>query len=343
MNPRNSRNPRNTRNSINPLARTKTLTFCILHFAFCIFLLLLPSCANYPTIPKIDTTPTRPQPAQTSPPRETIGDVFQKKAPTLLSHPAEKGKDYEVGPEDVLSIAVWDHDDLTRDVSVSQEGEFSYPLIGKVRAAGLTVSQLEKEIVDRLDGRYIIDPQITITVKEHKSKQVFVLGEVGGSGKGPGAYPLTGKTTLLEVLALAGGPTKQAGSEVVVIRPKNSKGNPKSLEEAEEDELIKVNLRKLLDGDSRQNIYLEPNDTIFVPEAAYFFVFGEVKRPGRYNLEIGTTVLKAITTAGGVTEIAAINKTKIVRERGGGKSEIPAGMTDPVEAEDIIMVPESFF
>jgi len=239
---------------------------------------------------------------------------------------------------------VWDHDDLTRDVTVSQEGEFSYPLIGKVHAAGLTVFQLEKEIRDKLDGRYIIDPQISITVKEYKSKRVFVLGEVSQKGeKGPGAYPLQGKTTLLEVLSQAGGPTKDAGSEVVVIRPKNSKGNPKSLEEATEDEIIKINLRKLLDGDSRQNIYLRPNDTIFVPEAEYFFVFGQVERPGRYILEPGTTVLKAITTAGGVTEIAAINKTKIVRERGSGKSEIPVSMTDPVEAEDIIMVPESFF
>jgi polysaccharide export outer membrane protein len=316
--------------------------FFILHFAFYIF--LFSSCANYPTIPNIESTPSRPQPAPSAPPaRETIGDVFQKKAPTLLSLPGGKGKDYEVGPEDVLAITVWDHDDLTRDVSVSQEGEFSYPLIGKVRAAGLTVSELEKEIRKRLDGRYIIDPQVTIAVKEHKSKKVFVLGEVGARGKGPGTYPLTGKTTLLEVLSLAGGPTKEAGSEVVVIRPKNNAGNPKSLEEATEDEIIKVNIRKLLDGDSRQNIYLEPNDTIYISQAEYFFVFGEVKKPGRYILENGTTVLKAITTAGGVTEIAAINRTKIVRERGGGKSEIPVSMTDPVQAEDIVMVPESFF
>ena len=72
-------------------------------------------------------------------------------------------------------------------------------------------------------------------------------------------------------------------------------------------------------------------------------MFGEVKNPGRYILEKGTTILKAITTAGGVTEKAAINKTKVVREIGGRKVEISVKMTDPVKPEDVIMVPESFF
>jgi len=169
------------------------------------------------------------------------------------------------------------------------------------------------------------------------------VGGSQGGGQGPGSYPLTGKTTLVEVLSLAGGPNRDAGSEVVVIRPKNKKGNPIPLERAGKDEIITINLRKLLEGDTSQNIFLEPNDTIYVPRAEYFFVFGEVKRPGRYILEKETTVLKAITTAGGVTEKAAINKTRVVRERGGKKAEIPVKMTDPVEPEDIVMVPESFF
>jgi polysaccharide export outer membrane protein len=318
------------------------LSDCLLPLSLCV--LLLQAC-SYPTIPRIEKTAQAPEkPSAGASPEQNIGEIFQKKAPVLASQPEQKEKEYEIGPEDVLEIRVWDHDDLTREVYVSREGVFSYPLIGTIRAGGLSIEQLEKEIRDRLSGKYIIDPQVSITVKEYKSKRVFVLGEVGGSGKGPGSYPLTGKTTLIEVLTLAGGLTKDAGSEVIVIRPKNIKENPVTLEQAGKgDRVIRINLRKLLEGDSSQNIYLEPNDTVYVSKAAYFFVYGQVKNPGRYNLERGTTILKAITTAGGATEKAAVNRTRVVREKEGQKSEMRVNLTDPIEPEDIVMVPESFF
>ncbi len=297
------------------------------------------SCARYPKIPEVKKA------EKTAPPSENMGRLFQKKVAAFVPLIESKKKEYVIGPQDVLKITVWDHEDLDREVTVSEDGNFSYPLIGKVHADGLTVSELEKEIEKRLAGKYIINPQVNVTVKEYKSKQVFVLGEVGGagSGKGPGAYPLIGKTTLMEILAEAGGPTKDAGSEVIIIRPKKKKPNPTPLEKASEDEIIRVNLRKLLEGDMSQNIVLHPNDTIYVPKAEYFYVFGEVKNPGKYILEKGITVLKAITIAGGTTEKAAINKTKIVREKGGQKIEIKAKMTDPVYPGDTIIVPESLF
>lgn len=297
------------------------------------------SCARYPKIPEVKKA------EEVSRPSEDMGRLFQKKAAALVPLIESRKKEYVIGPQDVLQITVWDHEDLNREVTVSEDGNFSYPLIGKVHADGLTVSELEKEIEKRLSGKYIINPQVNITVKEYKSKQVFVLGEVGGTSaeKGPGAYPLIGKTTLLEILAEAGGPTKDAGSEVIIIRPKNKKANPTPLEKASKDEIIRVNLRRLLEGDMSQNIVLQPNDTIYVPKAEYFYVFGEVKKPGKYILERGITVLKAITIAGGTTEKAAINKTKIVRERDGQKIEIKPKMTDPVYPGDTIIVPESLF
>jgi polysaccharide export outer membrane protein len=308
-----------------------------------LFFILFSSCARYPNISKLEKAKS-PNISL----RENIRETFKKKAALLIPSKKREEKDYEIGPEDVLKIMVWDHDDLERVVSVSREGDFSYPLIGKVHAEGLTVAQLEKEIANRLGGKYIINPQVTVAVKDYRSKKVFLIGEVGGAqkrGKGAGTYYLTGQTTLIEILSQAGGPTKDAGSEVIVIRPHNKtkKNNPANINEAKADEIITINLRKLLEGDVSQNIYLEPGDTIYVPKAEFFFVFGEVKNPGKYILEKETNVLKAITTAGGVTEKAAINRTKIVRERGGQKIELPAEMTDPVQAEDIIIVPESFF
>ncbi len=297
------------------------------------------SCARYPKIPKAKNA------QNASPPAESMKRLFQRKAASLAPLLESKKKEYVIGPQDVLEIKVWDHDDLNRVVTVSEDGYFSYPLIGRVHADGLTVSELEKEIEKRLSGKYIINPQVTVTVKKYRSKQVFVLGEVGGAGtgKGPGAYPLIGRTTLLEILAEAGGPTKDAGSEVIIIRPKVKKANPTPLEKASKDEIIVVNLKRLLEGDLSQNVVLQPNDTIYVPKAQYFYVFGEVKKPGKYIFENGITVLKAITIAGGTTEKAAINKTKIVREKNGQKIEIKAKMTDPVYPGDTIIVPESLF
>ena len=309
--------------------------FVIFFFLCSIFFL---SCARYPTIPEIESV-EKTIVEEEAPESENIGEIFQEKAPALILHTETDKEDYEIGPRDVLEIVIWDHDDLKRQVHVSRKGEFSFPLIGNVHTDAITIAQLEKKIGDELSGRYIIDPQVTITVKEYRSKRVFILGEV----ETPGEYPLTGKTTLVEVLSLAGGPTEDAGGEVIVIRPKNHRENPVSLEEAREDEIVNVNLRKLLEGDTSQNVFLEPNDTIYIPHEEYFYVFGEVKKPGRYSMEKGTTVLKAITTAGGVSEKAAINKTRIVREQEGAKIQIPVKMTDPLGPEDIVMVPESFF
>ncbi|MBI5115659.1 polysaccharide biosynthesis/export family protein [Candidatus Poribacteria bacterium] len=256
--------------------------------------------------------------------------------------------DYVLGPGDSLKITVWGHDDLTRSVQISEEGNFSYPLIGKVHADGLSVSQVEQEITGRLSGKYLINPQLTIVVEEFKSKQVFVLGEVGGPqghGKGPGAYPLTGHTSLIEVLSAAGGLTPEAGSEVIVVRPSANERvkGPLLPQESGAAKITKLNVKRLLGGDATQNIFLEDGDTVYIPPAQYFFVSGQVKSPGRYVLEPDTTVLKAITMAGGFTEIASVKRTKILREENGARSEKRVQMTDSVNGQDVIIVPESFF
>lgn len=261
----------------------------------------------------------------------------------------ESGKDYVIGPEDVLKVTVWDNEDLTRTIQISREGEFSFPLVGKVHADGLTILQLERELAKRLSEGYLVNPHVTILIEEYKSKKVFVLGEVGGSGKGKveggGTYPLTGKTTLLEIISRAGGPTPEAGDQVLVIRPLNGqpKLSPTPLEEAREGEAISLDLRALEEGDTGQNIELHNGDTIIVPKAEFFFAMGEVQKPGKYKLERDTTVLKAISLAGGLTEKAAPNRAKIIRDLEGAKREIRAKLSDKVNPHDVIVIPESFF
>ncbi|MDY6854456.1 MAG: polysaccharide biosynthesis/export family protein [Thermodesulfobacteriota bacterium] len=330
---------------------TKRLySFIIYIFIILSFILPISSCVSYPDIPDVKkTSEDKKNNFDLNKNEETIAEVFEKKAGEFF-HPyqSDKAKDYQIGPEDILLIQVWDHDDLTRSVTVSREGEFSYPLIGMLSADGMTVHELKKDLEEKLAGRFIINPQVTVSVKEYKSKRVYLLGEVGGpyrGDQGPGVYPLTGQTTLLEVISRAGGPTRDAGNEIVVVRPRNNirKGNPVPLENAGEGEVITLNLRKSLEGDTNQNIILKHGDTIYVPKAEFFYVYGEVKSEGRYKLEKGTTVLKGITMAGGFTEKAAKKKVRLLREKKGEKAKIQARMTDLINPEDIIMVPESFF
>ncbi|MBI2876934.1 MAG: polysaccharide biosynthesis/export family protein [Candidatus Tectomicrobia bacterium] len=258
-------------------------------------------------------------------------------------------KDYIIGPEDVLKITVWDNEDLTRTIRISREGEFSFPLIGTIHADGLTILELEKEIARHLADGYLINPHVTILIEEYKSKKVFVLGEVGGSGKGkvegPGTYPLTGRTTLLEIISRAGGPTPDASDQVLLIRSRNGqpKQSPTPLEEAREGEVITLDLRALEEGDIQQNIELQSGDTVIIPRAEFFFALGEVQKPGKYKLERDTTVLNAISIAGGLTEKAAPNRAKIIRDLEGAKREIRAKLSDKVQPHDVVVVPESFF
>jgi len=250
-------------------------------------------------------------------------------------------KDYLIGPDDILKIQVWDNPDLDRVVHVSREGNFSFPLIGSVKADGLSVVQLEKELRTRLADGYLVNPNVTITIEEYKSKKVFVIGQV----QKPGTFPLSGTTDLLDIISQAGGPTDEAAKEAIIVRPKNNLqlDHPTSPQEAEKVEIITINIKKLLKGEATLNIALQKGDTIYIPKINYFYVFGEVVKPGRYPLEDETTVHKGITIAGGFTEKASKWRMKILRVQDGKKLEIKAKMDQLLEPEDIISVPESFF
>jgi polysaccharide export outer membrane protein len=250
--------------------------------------------------------------------------------------------DYLLGPEDMIEITVWGHEDLKRTVPVSLEGTITFPMIGEVRASGNSTQQLEKILADKLGDGYLNKPQITVTVKEFKSQKVFIMGEV----KNPGTYPVTKENNLLFALSQAGGFTKDAGEEVVIIRPQDpSRQKLMTLEEAAaaKGTILRVNLKDALAGDRKSNISVKDGDSIIVPKMPFFFVMGEVQKPGQYNLERGTTVLMGISIGGGLTPKSASNRTRIVREIEGKKTEIRVGMEDLVQPGDTIIVPESFF
>jgi polysaccharide biosynthesis/export protein len=267
-----------------------------------------------------------------------IWAVFWMAAFPFLSQGQE---DYLLGPEDVIEITVWGHQDLQRQVAVSLDGTITFPLVGEVRAAGQSVQTFENKLAAKLADGFLVNPQVTINVKEYKSQKVYILGEV----KSPGTYPVTKKNDLLSTLSLAGGFSPGAGNEVMVVRPKNSKGEAMTLEEAKsrQEKIIKINLNEALAGNTGQNILIYNGDSIVVLKMPFFYVLGEVKNPGKYNLEQGTTILMGISMAGGLTPKSAEGRTRIVRELEGKKKEIRVKMDELVQPGDTIIVPESFF
>ena len=248
--------------------------------------------------------------------------------------------EYTIGAGDVLLVNVWGHEDLSREVVVSEKGTFSFPLIGGVEAAGLTIKELEARLGTLLSAGYLVNPYVTIRIKGFESKKVYVLGQV----RSPGTYSLDKETSLIEIISRAGGVSDDAGWIIEVVRPSRKvHDKPVTPEEAEKEEIIRVDVEGLLGGRPEDNIRIEGGDTIFVPKAAYYFIFGEVKTPGSFKLRRDTTVLKAIIMAGGFTDKASKRRIKIRRKEGEKTVKVRVKLDDPVLPQDTIIVPESFF
>lgn len=126
---------------------------------------------------------------------------------------APGSSDYQISPLDVLDISVFQVPDLTKTVQVSSGGQISLPLIGAVTAAGKTAPSLEKEIAARLGAKYLQSPQVSVFIKEYTSQRVTVEGAVNK----PGIFPMTGKTTLLQAIAMAGGLNRVGDPRGIVV------------------------------------------------------------------------------------------------------------------------------
>jgi len=252
---------------------------------------------------------------------------------------AQSAGDYQIGPQDVLTIQVFDQADLGGKYTVETDGTFSFPLIGRVKAAGMTLRAFEVDLKAKLADGYFRNPQVTVGVEQYRSQRVFVMGEV----RAPGPVPLTGGMTLIEALSRAGSTQPTASGEVAVVRaPQGAKG-PVMPDQDSGTEVFRASIRALESGSLSQNIELHDGDTIFVPRAETAYVFGQVKNPGGYALQKDTTVLQALSLAGGVTENGAMNRVRIVRIVAGIKKEVKVNLTDTVKPGDTIIVPERYF
>jgi polysaccharide export outer membrane protein len=329
------------------MARLYTTTFasCALRslLALSALALLAAGCGSGPT------GQTQTLASATSPPTKAEVDQITRINSALASAALQTSSapaDYRLAPEDLVEITLYSIPESEAaimtprkvEARVSQEGMVSLPLLGEVRAAGLTLTDLEQALRARYD-RYFRNPQVGVVIKEFRGQRVTVTGAV----RSPGVLQLTGPKTLVDVLTLAGGLRDQAGSQVHLYR-QGPDGRQSYV----------IDLPALARNPGLVDMPVQAGDVINVPQSGTFFVYGAVSKPGSYPLAKNYTFTQAVTVAGGVNgNLADYSEIAIFRRRDGMEAEkIPVDIDeifagraqDPLIApDDMIVVPTSSF
>jgi len=282
--------------------------------------------------------------------------VFYAAAQQPAATAAQTVSGYVLGPDDEIAIRSVDAPELSeKPVLIGTNGDITLPLIGRVKAGGLTVEQLEAELNTRLKT-FIQEPQVSVTVTEFRSQPVSVFGAVNK----PGVVQLRGRQTLYEVLSMAGGPSNNAGSILTVTRPRQSGEIPlpgARVDPTGQFSSAELNVQEILEGKNpAANIEIKPNDIISVSEASsnMVYVVGDVQRAGAFTLggQRNISVLKAVSLAGGLGHTAKSDKARVIREVAGGQKpveiavniqQILSGKAKDVELgpDDVLVVPTS--
>ena len=239
-----------------------------------------------------------------------------------------------IGAGDVLQVTVFGQPDMSAEVSVTDEGEVTLPLIGLLRIAGMSQAELEKLIALRLREReYLLHPEVSVTVRQNRSQAVSVLGEVVR----PGRYPLQGRFTVLDLLAVAGGLTPKADTVAVLLRKEGgAAGAPVR---------IPIRLDRVANPDrSPLDLVLSQGDMVYVGQQNFFYIHGEVRPPGSYPMEPDLDVMRALSLGGGVTERGSMSRIQIHRKSEGTEArDFSPQLTDAVKDGDVIYVKERIF
>jgi polysaccharide biosynthesis/export protein len=232
---------------------------------------------------------------------------------------------------------VYGSPELSNTVRVSDAGKITVPLVGAVEVLGLTAEESQRRVEQQLvSGGFLRNPQVNILVKEFATQGISVLGEVAK----PGVYPLLSSRRLFDALSMAGGTTIRAGNTVVITH----RDQPSAPE--------LVTLARDPKEAARQNIELQPGDTVMVVKAGIVYVSGDVKNPGGYAIESNEslTVLQAIALAQGLNPTASTKNVRIIRKNSGVLQEIPVELKQIMQAktsdvalqnDDVLFIPNN--
>ncbi|RXN86632.1 hypothetical protein C7R54_16990 [Achromobacter aloeverae] len=270
------------------------------------------------------------------------GAAAPRKSPQAVTAPMPAGDDAvgqavngalgAVGPGDTLGINIMGTGGAQARVTIDADGGVVVPMLGTIRVSGLTPAAIGRRIEQDLRSRgFMTDPQVAVEVLTLRSRIVSVLGKV----ERPGRYPIEGHLSVLELLAMAGGASKDAADVVTLVRRADGGKD-------------RINLyvsNRQAPSQTVQDTELQPGDVVFVPDAPRFYVYGEVGKPGGYPVEHGLNVMRALSLAGGLTPRASdsridINRTDVLT---GKVTESRVKMTDSVQPGDVIHVNERIF
>jgi len=216
---------------------------------------------------------------------------------------------------------------------VADDGTIRVALAGAVSVKGLSPVEAGQRVERALtEGKYLLNPHVSITVAQSRSQRVSVLGEV----RAPGRYVIESNTTIFDLLAQAGGGTEDCADTVYVLRPGANGGVVR----------YPVDLKALTHGVGAGTTVptLRGGDSVFVPRAERFYIYGEVAQPNMYKLEPGMTVIQAIARAGGITLRGSPRRIEVRRQGQNGLTVTThAELTDAVRADDVLHVKESLF
>lgn len=273
---------------------------------------------------------------------------------TSTSQTLAEPENYILGPGDQITLSVADLDEISnKPVRLDMRGDIDLPIVGRVRAVGLTADQLATDLQERLK-KYLTHPDVSVAVTEFRSQPVSVLGAVAQ----PGMHQLEGHKTLFEMISLAGGLRQDAGNTVTITR--NLKWGAIPLASAKNDpsgqySVATVPVKIIMTGENpAENIVIQPDDVISVTKADIIYVVGSVKKPGGFELGQNETLstMQVLSLAAGLDRDAAPRLARIMRTVPGStnRAEIPVDLKKlmqgkepdlPLQANDILFVPNS--
>ena len=291
--------------------------------------------AQQPTTSNTDPHARGPVPASSTSTNRSLSGSFADSQPRK-GNPTELGPTVRLGPGDDLEINVFGLPELSQHARVSDSGDVSLPLVGKLHLAGLSSNEAQALIERCLaSGDFVNNPHVSVYVKEYTAEGISLMGEVNK----PAVYSALGAHRLVDLIQTAGGLTDKAGRTVTVAHRDDPK-HPITL-------TLSNDAAKTVEN----NIELLPGDTIVVSKAGIIYVVGEVNRPGGFVMENNEIrASQVLAMAAGPTRMAALNGTKMIRHTPEGLKDIPLPLKKVLEAkvpdvelqpDDIIWIPSS--
>jgi polysaccharide export outer membrane protein len=284
----------------------------------------------------------------------TPEDAAETRLDRMATAPAAMPIVYTIYPGDQLRLTVLGHQDLSFSFRVPSEGMITFPLVGRIQLAGRSLAEVEKEIRERLEKDYLVDPQVSLLIEAYSKKFVYVFGGV----KEPKSYELPEgqPLSLTQVLSMAGGFSADAAKDRVRVIRRGGGARPGVAPAA--PTVQEIDVTKITeDGQFGLEVQVGPGDVVVVPSLRKIYVLGQVKTPGGLNVtsDQRITVTQAISLSGGFTTVASERGVKVLRkEPGTGRqtvievdvwSVIQGRLENDVELMpgDIVFVPESIF